>query len=319
MSEAQNHLPSESQPHPVPTNTRELMTAKATWSCELTSREEKNTVGAMQDLHCSGDAVSDLNLEKVQIVFAEKDKDYSLYILNKKHIDSQSLNFVVTSYKAGKFDNPLFIITDGEQAIKVDSLSWNVESVLKSQQEQPEPSFGPFELSMPWWYWTSLWGAILLVFFIVLFKIKKLWDRKKLIEELSTHATALTPFNQFNKDLRTQVKDWQQKELTEKVRNEEEWRRNLLEATEKSLRQYLMRELLIPTLEWADSEILREIKKRHPKVFNEASLEIKKTLLEIQQAKKAKNKITYLDCEQLVNMTRNLSEKIHEIKQGSKK
>ncbi|MCB0390564.1 MAG: hypothetical protein KDD58_04710 [Bdellovibrionales bacterium] len=299
-------------------NKRELK-SQVTWSCELKPRDQKVTVGTLMDLHCAGESATVLNKEKIEIKFEDKNFDYALKVLGKQNIEADYIDLVVTSYKAGNFENPIFVITDGDNGIKIENLSWQVNSVLKSQQEKPEPSKGPFQLNMPWWYWSSIFGVIFVVLLLVFIKLKKIWDRKKLIEELSTHATALTPFNQFNKDLRSEIKNWQQLELTVVPKKEEEWRRHLLVSVEKYFRQYLMRELLIPTLDWTDAQIIKEIKKRHSKIYSEAIIDIKKILREIRQAQKATSKIAYVDCEQILNMTRVVTEKIYEVKQGQKK
>lgn len=305
-------------PQPNNTSAKEL-TANATWQCELQTKEAPINVGTVQDMICRGDFVPKLKNESIKINFQDAKFAYALNILEVKNIDHQSLNLVVTSYKAGKFDNPIFVITDGETSVKVQDLTWTVESVLKGQEDKPTPSMGPFALQMPWWFWSSILTIIFVICLIIGLKLKRMWDRKKLIEELTNRSTALTPFNQFNKDFRSEIKDWQQKELTVTPKNEVVWRSDLLSGVEKYLREYLMRELLIPTLEWNDSEIISEIKARHPLVYKETSSDIKKTLREIQQAKKSKSSLTFTDCEQLVNMTRVLTEKVNEIKQRNKK
>jgi len=290
------------------------LSSNAVWNCELKALTESTTVGALKDLICRGDYVADLDRNKLKIEFEDKQNQYALQIIEVKTVEGQSLSLVVAPYKAGKFEKPVFVITDGLRSVKVNDLTWSVESVLQGKEDKPIPSMGPFSLSMPWWFWSSILGLIVLVFILIGLKLKKTWDRKKLIDELSSRGTALSPFNQFNKDFRLQLKEWQQKELTEKVKAEQEWRLELLKNTEKNLREYLMRELLIPTLEWTDIQILTEIKRSHLMIHNELSSEIKKILREIKQIQKGKSTITSIDCEQLTSMVRDLVEKINEIR-----
>jgi hypothetical protein len=287
---------------------------KTVWQCQLTPKETPVTVAVIQDLVCSGPHSPKLDSEKIKIIFSDKKFDYSLYVLGKGNTDYQSLTIPVTSYKAGSFDKPQFIISDGENNIHVEDLSWTIESVLESKEDKPVPSLGPFELTMPWWYWWSVGVGLLILLLFLFFRIKKIWVRKKLIEELKNHATALTPFNQFNKDLRAQVRSWQQSELVKSDNQEPISRKQIIESTEKIFRQFLMRELLVPALEWSDSDIYLEIKRRHPKIYKEHLLDIKKTFHEVREALKEEKKLTYLDCEQLITMVKKTSEKVHEIK-----
>lgn len=288
------------------------------WQCELNSRESQVTVGTLQDMVCRGEFLPQWQREKIAIQFDDEKMAYALHVLDVKNVDHQSLNLVVTSYKAGNFQSPVLTVTDGNNSVKVENLTWNVNSVLEGQDAKPIPSFGPFALAMPWWYWISLAVAALFVFLLITIKLKRLWDRKKMIENLAQRGTALTPFNQFNKDLRSHIKNWQQKELTVTPKEEQVWRRSLLVDVEKFLREYLMRELLVPALEWSDSQILQEIKKRRRLIYEELSQDIKKTMREIHQAQSAENNLTYVDCEQLVTMARKLAEDIYDLKQGRK-
>lgn len=289
-------------------------TAENIWTCNMTPKQQPVTVGSLQDMVCHGEFTEKLDAKNLKIKFESKEHDYVLHILEAGALDHTSMSFVVTSYKAGKFQPP-FVITDGIHSVQVKDLSWTVESVLANVQEKkPVPSKGPFALSMPWWVWTSLALGVLLLFTLVFLKIKKIWERKKLIEQLSHHSTALPPFHQFNKDLRSALRDWQQSEYKKHQGSEPFTRRDLLQSTEKMFRQYLMRELLIPTLEWSDAQILNELKRRHKKVFIELAPEIKKFLREVREAQKGEQKLSQIDCEQLVAMARKTSEKVYDLK-----
>jgi hypothetical protein len=188
---------------------------------------------------------------------------------------------------------------------------------LEGQEQKPFPSLGPYAMTWPWWYWGGMAIVILMAVLFVFLKIKKIWDRKKLVEELLSHATALTPYNQFNKDLRVQVRNWQQIEILKKIGEVQKARKEIVESTEKIFRQYLMRELLVPALEWSDSQILSEIKRRHKDVYESCAIEIAKILREYEQAKKIESKqkeISLVDCEQIVQMVKRTSEKVFQSK-----
>lgn len=287
------------------------------WNCELTPVDNPITVGSFQTLSCIGETPISYEETPLKIEFQDANFDFSLYVLEWLTKDPNKITATVTSYKAGDFQNPVFVIKNGQGIFKVQNLSWTVQSVLEGQEEKPIPSYGPFGLQWPWWYWGGIVFLILLVLIFIYSKIKKVWDRKKLIEQLMSHATALTPYNQFNKDLRVQIRNWQQVEILKKVGETQKARQEIISSTEKIFRQYLMRELLIPTLEWSDAQIIAEIKKRHPEVYETSALEIMKIFREFEQVKKtekAAKDFTLVDCEQIVQMIKRTGEKVFQSK-----
>lgn len=287
------------------------------WSCQMTPGETPLTVGSLQTLVCNGDPILTWQSDKLKIQFEDETLNYSLVILKSENVDIQAMTLVTTSYKSGNFEQPHFFITDGIQSVKVTDLSWTVESVLQGKEDKPVPSIGPMSLSMPWWFWSGIAFIAAIVLGIVILKIKRLWDRRKLIEELMSHSTALTPFNQFNKDMRTHVRNWQQVEILGQKSEALLARDKVVELIEKTFKQYLMRELLIPTLDWSHSEVLNEIKRRFSRIYDETSgdlIKLFREFSEIHKGKEQKKELSSLDCEQLVGMVRRTAEQIYQVK-----
>ena len=105
------------------------------------------------------------------------------------------------------------------------------------------------------------------------------------------------------------------------------------------LREYLKNTLLLPAFRWRDTQILKEIRRRHKTIDNVCADELKKTLRELEHAKQTSEQVSkkasqqagkqtskqisqevsLQDCEQLAEMCRQLVNKIERVKQQTGK
>ena len=222
---------------------------------------------------------------------------------------------VVTGYKPGNYESQSLEFTDGENGFRIENLTWNVESVLKGEKKEPYPPFGPFRMSVPIWYWLSIALVILALLIFFIFKLKKYFDRKKLIEQLKAKGTALAPFNQFYKKLRFTCRGWKARQWSERQTGaKSEGVEEVVTQIDRIFREYVMREFLIPTLEWSDQQVLKEMRRRHRRIYEELKSEMERLLRELKRAKLNSEALTGVDCEQLAMMSQQVTEKIHAMK-----
>jgi len=281
------------------------------WNCvfqEAThpgaAKLEAWTLGDRYLLSCNGPLIEDLEKEKLHFQFPKKEQEYTLHLLQVMTLHPQQAQFVVTGYKPGDFNLEGLKITDGKNGFTIHPpLQWKVISLLEGQpQPQPVPPFGPFQLSFPWWYY-GIWvllGVLVIGYFGRLGR--KYYVRKKLTESLAAHATALSPFNQLNKDIRRLLRSTNL--------GEQEQLFGFVKQIEEMFRLFLVRQLLVPALEWSDRDILQDIRQRHHIVHRESSIKIRGLFREFKKAQVAKDKLLQVDAEQLLEMIRQVAHSV---------
>ncbi|RME16080.1 MAG: hypothetical protein D6797_05285 [Bdellovibrio sp.] len=275
---------------------------QSAWSCEFTSQTQKWTVGAKQVLVCSGEPL-EMPLREVQILFKnEKEDAYKLYVLRVMHSELNQIQLEVTSYRPGVHQNKVFYLKGQNQKVVVKPLSWSVESVLsKTQKPVPYFSLGPFELKYPWWFWGNfvILGTAILLWLILV--VRRRIERNNLIADLRKHNTALGPYGQFNKDLRQLKRKCFSHPESYQVSQEE--LKGCLDGLEELFKMYLLRAFLVPAHKWPASQVLKDIKKHHKKVFMHAQMEIKSLFKEFKRSRGKLSLLKMKDCEQLLRMT----------------
>jgi hypothetical protein len=297
--------------------------AVAKWECTLSQLDggelTELTVGQELMFNCQGNYVDGLHRDFSLAIYDKKGKPqkYFLHRLETLSSSETDLKAKVTSYRAGTFkDVPVRILMSNGQQIEVQPpLSWSVKSVIEKPEQKPYGAIGPIELAMPFWYWGIflVGGGLILLFLIRVFR--KRMDRKKLLEDLARHGTALSPFNQLNKDLRKvsrALSYFNEETLTVSQAHE------YMAEIEKEFRLFLIRELSVPALNWSNKEILKEIERYHPKVAYERNSEISRLLAEFNRAKNSERKLGHTDCHQLLAMVVTVADGVFQIRRGSR-
>ncbi|MCB0422827.1 MAG: hypothetical protein KDD61_17635 [Bdellovibrionales bacterium] len=311
-------------PNPIIGSSTEKTEERPVWNCELTKPSGESlpsvTVGEVFQLYCKGDFVE--RLQPPVTIYswlpAEKEEaapskdSYALKSLEPITVSETDLKLEVTTYRVGQHTDVEFVIADsGGEKLKTSPLSWTVESVIKDPKQQPYGPMGPFEMRKPWWYYAAFVTATLIVLIVLFRFLKKRMDRKKMIDELTRHGTALTPFNQLNKELRKisrRVGFYSERDF------DQEQGLTAVEEIERAHRMYLVRELFVMAEHSSVRQILRETKKYHPKIFFEREVDLRRLFAELDRAKKAKERITKRDCEQLIEMVRLVAHGVSQIK-----
>lgn len=300
------------------------------WNCEFfeegdnvkgAGKLESLTVGAKLGLKCSGDIAVMWNPnQEVKIEFppGPPDKDgqtkpdqaltFSLKVLKTLQLNPQSAQFEVTPYRAGEFQPKYVRLMQGEQGIEAANLKWKVQSVLQpGQQPQMVPSFGPYGLHLPIWITAAAISALVLVIWFVARRTRRYTQRRRMLEELKTHSTALLPLNQFYRDAR------QIRKRINEAKDSQELKPQLW-ALNRDFKLYVLRQFHVPALDWSDREILNDLKKHNRKVHDLAGDTLKRTLRELGRIQ-TRDGVQAQDVEQIHRMCLDTAERLEESRQ----
>ena len=243
---------------------------------------------------------------------------YLLHILKAVKLESNEAIFEATSYRVGKVDLAEVVAAIGdEQKFRLSGLVIPVKSVMDpaKPQKQPFGPIGPMKLSYPNWLWFSLLATVLLIIGWGVFSFRRREQKKKVLEELKKHNTALGPYNQFNKDLRnlgrsyifSHHKKWQDGDVEKYVTNLDE-----------IFRMYLLREFVIPALDWKTNLVVKQIKKSDKKRWSGYGDSLFKLLKELDRAQKDANKVKMEDCQQLTQIARRVTQNIWQSRKANR-
>ncbi len=297
------------------------------WDCQVQGLDDKSqavplgsaplTVGQKFFLHCEGASVL-LEQEKVSLQMDKKEQ-YVLRLLETKDLNDHGASFIATSYLVGKNQPQSLFLTDGKSRVALHGLRYELRSVIdqkENPQRQPYGPIAPFALAWPMWFWFSLIFILLFIGTILFFRLRKRAQRKKLLQELARHGTAVSPYNQFNKDLRRLARQFPMK-------TEQKWETqtvaNYLTEINQSFRWYLARELVVPALQWGPRQILRDIRRMDKHLYKNVRRDLPIALNELRQALQSKDKATQEDCLQLTELCRKVVETIFRARSQSPK
>lgn len=224
------------------------MTDPVLWNCRLSGQQEL-TVGSVFRLRCEGSLEVHLKKDQLKIEFPKELPPYSLQLLEVSKVTPQSLDLLVTSYRAGEFKAPYIRLSDGEAVVESGELSWAVRSVL-TQESQMTPPYGPFTLDFP----NSMIAALFLLGALVLTLLGGfVYYRKQkqaLESELENHKSHLNPIRHFEFTLRglRRTLSWGKK-------ISDEGKKDLIFDLEKALRVYFLREFHVRTLQMSRRQL----------------------------------------------------------------
>jgi hypothetical protein len=306
------------------------------WSCELSHPTNKEiTVGEKITLNCQGDYIEPLLSDETVISFdgieklvesyngkpVGKETDlsaqykYSLKILKVNNSEYEKAQFTVVSYKAGSFNTPFFLQSNN-QKIEVKALEWQIKSVIEDPKEKMIPPFGPFKMSYPLALWLGLSLVLLLLLYYFYRVIYRRYERKIVIEKVkgstrnsNSSTSPSSPYHQFHREARYLKRHYSVSETLKKKNNLLPI--NYLHELDEVFKNYLMREFLVPADKWSLSLILKDIKKRHRRVFRLNAIELKKVWLEFERLAKRQDDLTWEDLDLLYSMTAESVDKVN--------
>jgi hypothetical protein len=281
------------------------------WTCEFQALKSANaaplnslSVGTHFRWNCHGDIAVAWDQQPLHLVFPKAEDGYSLAILQVVRQDPNDVQLEVTAYKAGEHKPQFVRVMQGEKTgFEVAQPAWTVRSVLNPQQPaQPFASFGPWNLSLPVWFTVALALVLLALVYAVVRKLRRASQRRRMLEDLKRHATALLPVHQFYRDAR---------QLRRRLHNakDEAELKQLSSDLDREFRLYLLRQFKVPTLDWSDADILRELRRRHRKLYLAVEEPLKRTLRELGKLK-GRGSVAAGDVDQLQRMSLETVEKI---------
>ncbi len=273
------------------------------WSCEFKELPEQSkldslTVGAKFSLQCQGEIAVAWQDGLVRPIFPQKEQLYTLTVLETVRLDPNRADFVVTGYKPGQHEPEYVRFMQGDKGFEVLKPKWAIESVIKQEEQQPQqpyPPFGPWELSLPLWFFLTL-GVLGLALGLVLLRfLRRRTQRQRMLDNLKLHRTALSPLHQFYRDARLIRRKLHSAKAVEELKK-------ISDDLDREFRLYVLRQFEIPTLDWTDSEILHDLRKRHRRVYRQASEPLQRILRELFRIK-ARDQLLLADVEQLHRMS----------------
>ncbi|MBC6415728.1 MAG: hypothetical protein GDA46_04975 [Bdellovibrionales bacterium] len=232
-----------------------------TWFCQFQQLPKSLTVGDILFLNCEGSLKKSFNQESLQIEFLNPEEKYSLVLLDVLKQEEGFLSLKVTSYQTGLFQKT-FYISDGKESVKVENVSFEVQSLLTDKDKQAQGPFGPF-LS-----YSSY--MIFFIFFILCFIsglsvfFYRFFKRTRFVKKIFKRKSYLNPSKAF----------------VLKLRKDSDSLKDLFENLEEGFKTFLEDRFLIPVSHQKDKKILKLLKRYHPFVYKESKFSIKQVLNE---------------------------------------
>ena len=280
-----------------------------TWNCRVDSQPAEGafTVGEKFVLLCEGQAVSFGDSKKVHFQMPEA-LLYVIKVLSVDRLKSNEVILTATSYLKGQHKlQELVLVQDLEEKFNVRPFQLNIKSVIDNPEQKPYPPMGAVMMAYPFWFWFSGTSIFIIALCYGIFRLQRRAKRLKVLEELKRHNTALGPYNQLNKDLRTLTRRYS-------FSVKKKWDPILIERYVVSLdeifRMYLLREFIVPALDWRTNLVVKEINKTDKKRFSSYGISLRKFLKELDRARKDIDKVDKEDCVQLTQMARKVSQTI---------
>ncbi len=291
---------------------------EAKWTCQLAkldsrgqpgealSEEAPITVGERFHMACEGPAAP-LDSQALSLELPPNAK-YAIRILEARSIEDTRAEFIATTWVGSTVEFPKLILTDKKTSIDLGPLKIFAKSVIPAEAQQAEqppeakPPYAPVQLGLPGYVWIFV-GLILVILALWGFWIARAsMKRRRLKSLLEKNQIAMTPYNFFNKELRrlSRTGPHDTKEYVKELN--------------ESFRWYLTRELVVPAVDSGPSQIVREIRKKHPEVLKPVKRELTLALNELEKALSAKQVVGDEDVSQLTELCRTLADRIHAVR-----
>ena len=305
---------------PPPAVTPRPEPPKISWTCDLKNFSEETkkptqepipelTVGKKFSLHCEGDRVSlarhGLTLE------LPKEQAYALKILDVDSLTDNSVDLIVTGYRAGEIKLPDLILTDGKEKIGLKKVEFNIVSVL-SGNPKPYPPYAPLSLAWPIWVWValSIFGVLIGLGIWRLTQRNRLY--RKLREQLDSRPIAVSPYIHFNKELRRLAREH---ELVGGGHESGEKVLEFIRALNEAFDLFIAGELLVPAFDFTPGEVRRALKRQDRSLHKQVGRDLYVVLRELYRALKA-GSLSDHDGRQLLELCRKVADVIAKARGG---
>ena len=288
----------------------------AQWGCKLSKLDatgtpagdlpETITVGEKFHIACEGPPAQ-LKADSMRLDLPKNAK-YALRILQTRTLKDDRAEFVATSWTAGAVKLPNPVLTDGKTRIGLGAVQVNVSSVITPENNpegKPYGEWSPVFLPWPVWVYGLMVFVVAVLVTMIALLVRKSVRRRKLIRLLEKNAIALTPYNQFSKDLRRLSR-----EFPGGPSWNEDFARGYVSFLNESFRWYLARQLVVSAIGTRPREIVNEIRRVDKNLYKDSRKDIYLALSELEKAVGAKNAYAYEDVQQITELCRRLADRI---------
>lgn len=282
-------------------------------NCRLELPTQSNSqavnVGDRLPLVCSGSFSPPLTAA-ARTVWTDKNMGHTLDILDVRAAASNQVEFIVAGYRPGEHKISL-LIEEGGQKFETNEIEFKVESILDPANPNPQafPSKGPYRESYPMGIWIALGGALILFALFIVWGFLARQKVRRIKDEMDKMKSFLSPIGQVSKDLR---------EIQKKRRSEDYTSKMMVQDLDRSFRLYLVREFQIPAHRLDEKEVLRAFRKRNRILFEANEPELRRLLNELASAQKDHAPLGAEDCDELLQITRNLVERLYSVRAGGR-
>ncbi len=314
-------------PSPVPAQVPKPR-VDAEWTCKTFAMDERGqaagelsqaiTVGTEFLLVCEGPSVvlaqTKLGLE------LNKTQRYALRLLQTRSMTDVRAEFVATTWMAGQIKLSNLILSDGASRVNLGNIELNVASVIDQKtnpEGKPHPPWAPMLLAWPLWVWVAIGSAILLVVLVFVALVYRRVQHKRLLSMLESHPITLTPYHQFNKELRRLNRELPSKEGSWPDERVQDFLREL----DQTLRWFLARELIVPAVDRSPREVVRSIKRADERLFKLIRRDLGVILSELHKAQRLKpsasdaQRVSVSDAQQLIDLARMVADRVDSAKE----
>jgi len=328
MNIAQNNsqAPAHAAPPGAATPSVPAPQADVQWNCKTFAMDDKGqaagalpadlTVGSKFLVSCEGPNVS---LKKDQLSLeVPKEQKYQLKILQPRELSETRGEFVATSWAPGlvKLANP--VLTDGSVRVGLGPFQFNVASVIDKKNNPEAKAFAPWSpmhMALPTWLYLSVGILLAAGVAVIALSLRRVLRRKALLRLLEQHPITLSPYHQFNKELRLLVRTLPSRDSDWSV----DAARNYFQELDDALKWFLARELILSAFNRRPYEILSELKRSHPTLYSETRRDFAIAFLELEKAQgsaaQPSARVAVQDAHQIAELARTLADKIKKDKE----
>lgn len=316
MSPANSQAAPATATPPAPPTVSPAIPPETQWSCHISRWNEQGgpageldselTVGQKFHLGCEGPSV-DLKKDTLRLELTAA-TPYALRILETRSLTPSQADFIAATYLVGDVELKDPILTDGNRRVNLGTIQFKSASVITPQnnpENKPFPPWAPVAMGLPLYVWIAIAVLLLIAGSAATVAVRRSLQRRRLLAMLAKNATALSPFNQFNKDLRRlgrqfpAAREWSPETTAQYI-----------SELDRGFRWYLARELVIPALDSRPRSLVREVRKVDRTLHKEVRRELQLALTELEKALAAQQKVSSEDAQQLSELCRSLADRI---------
>ena len=279
-----------------------------TWPCAMETAvpgQRSFTVGESFLLNCAGPAQI-LDRSKARLNVVDDPEGFSLRLLEVKELTAEKASLRVASYRVGSQEQIKLVLTDDQNSIELQSVSFSVDSVIAGPRPTPFPAYDPWKMTYPPWMWGVLFLLLTWMAILAFSYIRKKTKRRRLVLEIEDYLKRHDPFAEFQRETR---------QVLRKIEKASAVPRNDLKEIENSFRLFLKRILIEEVGDLGPGQVAALISKKGDEAVSVAR-RVKEILVEFSRLNS--HEVASKDAEQLIRWLSEASEKVVDLKAPEK-